>query len=170
MSSIKNSKKLFQFNSGNKNYILSLSPILNDDIQEKLFIKLQLISKDIKTDFYLEKTLLEIHNEYKQLKQYLSIQSLIEYFSQLIKKNKMKISLANDFIYNISLIDTERNIFIKLLLKKKIEANEKTMEEIGNHMVKMYTQIESMNSEIQSQNTKYEKLQESYNNLNEKYN
>ena len=168
MSSKNNSKKLFQFNSGNKNYILSLSSNLNDN-QEKLFIKLQVILKDSKTDFYFEKTLLEIHNEYKQLKQFLSIQSLIEYFSQLIKHNKMKISLVNNFIFYISLIDIERNIFIKLLLKRKIEANEKTMEEIGNQMVKMFTQIENMNSEIQSQNSKYEKLQENYNNLNEKY-
>ena len=103
MSTKKTSNKYFKFNSGNKNYLLSLKSIINDK-QEKLYIKLSLILKESVTDYYLEKTLLEIHNEYNELKQILSIHSLIEYFSQLIKNNKIKISLANNFIYNINFI------------------------------------------------------------------
>ena len=169
MSSKKAIKKYFQFNSGNKNYLLSLKDILNDNNQEKLFIKLSLIFKDSRTDFYFEKTLLEIHNEYKELKQFLTIESLVEYFSQLIKHNKIKISLVNNFIYNIIFLDNEKNIFIKFLLRRKMEANEKIMEELSEQMVKMYKQMENMNNEIRSQNWKYEILQENYNNLSEKY-
>ena len=164
----KNFSKYYQFTSENNKYSLSLKSILNGN-HEILCIKLSNVLKDNIIHFYYEKTLLEIYNEYNNLKEFKSVKSIIEYLCKLISHNQMKIYNINKFIYNIVFRDNNKKQNIKFLLKRKIEPNEKLAEELENEIVNMHKTMENMQNQIKSQNSKYNELEEKYNYLYQKF-
>ena len=131
--------KTYKLISKNNNYMINLESLVKNN-QKRLFIKLTHKKMDRDINFYTEKSLEEIFNEITFLSEseYNSINSLIDYFSKLIKSNNITIDRLNNIIYNLYFYDNDKNEIIKFYLKRKIEIGQKNIEEIENEILNMY--------------------------------
>ena len=131
--------KKYKLISKNNNYMINLESLVKNN-QKRLFIKLTHKKMDRDINFYTEKSLEEIFNEITFLSEsdYNSINSLIDYFSKLIKSNNITIDRLNNLIYNLYFYDNDKKEIIKFYLKRKIEIGQKNIEEIENEILNMY--------------------------------
>ena len=147
--------KLISANNNN-NYIINLESLVKNN-QKMLFIKLthKLVGREI--TFYTEKSLEEIFKEidFLSVSEFNTINSLIDYFSKLIKSNNITVDRTNNLIYNLYLFDNDKNKIIKFYLKRKIEMNHKNIEEIENEILNMHKSFEN---ELNILEQKIEKL------------
>ena len=152
----------------NNKYILSLKSIIKNN-KKILETKLTLILINSITHYYNEKTLEEIYNDYIFLTEFPSIESICDYFSKLILNNNLRINNINNIIYKVIFNDASKNRNIKLLLERKINVNEKEIEEIKSGMKAMCKNIEKMEDQLYNQNLKYKELEEKYQLLLQKF-
>ena len=160
--------KKFQFMLNNNKYILSLKAIIKDN-KKILETKLTLILINSITHYYSEKTLEEIYNDYIFLTEFPSIESICEYFTKLIVNNSLRINNINNIIYKVIFNDASKNRNIKILLERKINVNEKEIEEIKIGMKAMCKNIQKMEDQLNNQNLKYKELEEKYQLLLQKF-
>ena len=160
--------KKFQFMLNNNKYILSLKAIIKDN-KKILETKLTLILINSITHYYSEKTLEEIYNDYIFLTEFPSIESICEYFTKLIVNNSLRINNINNIIYKVIFNDASKNRNIKILLERKINVNEKEIEEIKIGMKAMCKNIQQMEDQLNNQNLKYKELEEKYQLLLQKF-
>lgn len=160
-----NFTKKYKLESKNNKYIVCFQSIYKNNQQIlKIIITHFLNNKNI--DFYIEKTLEEIHKEYQYLTKYNLVKELIIYFSQLTKSDKIAINKVNNIIYNLTFIDNEN--LINFTLKRKIDLKEDNLKEIEDEMINLYKEIEN-NKKIQDELFQRIKTLESklgYNNIN----
>ena len=163
---IKYSKK-YQFYSEKKKHIISLKSLIKDNL-EKLEIKLTINDKENTIHFYNEKSLEEIHHEYAFLGFFTSIKPLIDYLGSIIKKNNITISKINRK-YKIEFNDKSNNRNITIILERKIDINEKAVEDMKGEIKNLFETVHKMENQINNQNLKYNELQKKYVKLQEKY-
>ena len=142
--------KKYTLNSKNNNYIVSFECVIKYNCK-KLYIKLNHFKANRDINFYSEFFLEEIKNEYNFLSEYNTIESLIDYFAKLTKRNYITIDKINNLVYILYFYDKKKNKLIKIYLKRKIEMNQKNIEEIEEEILKMYKDLEKSN-EINSIN------------------
>ena len=159
----KNYAKKYQLKSDHNTYILFFESLDNNE-EKKLRISIihKILSK--KLIFYIEKTLEQIHNEYKYLFMYNMTNDFINYLAQLTKKDCIIIDKINQLIYNVTFIDKDKNINILFSLKRKIDKNE-NLKEIEDEIFNMYKDLESESNNIIESNNKYEQLKNEFNNF-----
>ena len=142
--------KKYTLNSVNNNYIVSFECIIKYNCK-KLYIKLNHFQANRVISFYSEFFLEEIKNEYNFLSEYNTIESLIDYFAKLTKRNYITVDRINNLVYILYFYDKKKNKLMKIYLKRKIKMNQKNIEEIEEEILKMYKDLEKLN-EINSIN------------------
>ena len=145
--------KRYQIKNGEKNYVLSMKSIN----QKELSLKLVVILINQINQFYDKKTLEEMHYEFNFLKDLLTIESVIDYLGNILKKKNMKISRLNNSIYNIIFYDKDKKGEIKFFLLRN---NDKDYEKMSIENEELKKRLNSMDKEIQSQKSKIERLEE----------
>ena len=149
--------KKYEFTLNNVKFILTLKSILRDNC-ELLHIKLTRILINSISHFYYEKSLKEIYKEYKELTGLSSINLIINYLSDIIKSNKIKLSYQDNSTFIIMFKDTVRNNKIIFTLKSKEDNNVKNVEESGNgnnnmrNVINTQNRIQSGNSQLENKN------------------
>ena len=122
----KNYSKKYKIESVNNKYILHFES-LDMEIQKKLRITLTHIVNNKNLNFYIEKSLNEILNEFRFL-DCNSTKYLIDYLSELTKKDEIKIDQKYKLMYNLFFFDGDK--CINFSLKRKIDKNEENFKEI----------------------------------------
>ena len=145
--------KKYILNSKANSYIISLESLVKNK-EQILHIFLSHSQTNEKMVFYTDKFLEEIKKEYNFLSEYQTIESLIDYFTKIIKQNLITIDRTNKLIYSLYFYDKNINKVIKLYLKRKIEMNEKIIEEIEEEILKLYKDYEKLKNDANKNESK----------------
>ena len=147
-----NKTKKYKLSSNNNNYILCFSSFDENDIK-----KLNIRITHNNMDFNTIKTLEQIKNENKCLFEYNTINSLIDYFSLLTKRDCISIDKKNKLLYNLTFFN-ENNI-MRFYLKRELEQNEKSIKIMEEEIISMYDCLENIKTLFES---KIENLKNDY--------
>ena len=147
----KNYCKKYKISSKNNNYILRLESIERNN-QNILYIKLCHKLKDREKIYYIEKTLEEIHKENNYLLEYKSIDSLILYLANLIKKDWIGINKDNNLVYILTFIDKSRETYVAFPLVLR------TNYKIENDIFNMYNDLNKMKYKYEEANRELEEI------------
>ena len=161
MNAKKNYSKKYKLISQNNNYLICFES-LDINNEKKININLTHNLSDKKINFYIEKTLEQIHNQYIFLTEYNTTKSLIDYFAKLTKLDSITIDRKNKLIYILTFYDTVKNKIIQFSLKRKIDLNDKNIGEIEEEILNMYNSYESLESYLKAQDKKIEELKQNY--------
>jgi hypothetical protein len=146
----KNYSKKYKIESTNNEYFLNFES-LEMEIQKKLRITLTHIVNNKNLNFYIEKSLNEILNEFSFLNCN-SIKDLIDYLSELTKKDEITIEQKYKLMYNLVFLVGDK--YINFSLKRKIDKNEENFKEIEDEIYNIYDKIISLENSICSQERK----------------
>jgi hypothetical protein len=152
----KNYSKKYKIESVNNKYFLHFES-LDNEIQKKLRITLTHIINNKKLNFYIEKSLNEILNEFSFLNCN-STKDLIDYLSELTKKDEIKIEQKYKLMYKLVLFVGDKYIIFSL--KRKIDKSEENFKEIEDEIYKIYEKIIKLENSISSQESKNKYLKE----------
>ena len=161
MNAKKNYSKKYKLISQNNNYLICFES-LDINNEKKININLTHNLSDKKINFYIEKTLEQIHNQYIFLTEYNTTKSLIDYLAKLTKLDSITIDRKNKLIYILTFYDTVKNKIIQFSLKRKIDLNDKNIGEIEEEILNMYNSYESLESYLKAQDKKIEELKQNY--------
>jgi hypothetical protein len=150
----KNYSKKYKIESTNNEYFLNFES-LEMEIQKKLRITLTHIVNNKNLNFYIEKSLNEILNEFSFLNCN-SIKDLIDYLSELTKKDEITIEQKYKLMYNLVFFVGDK--YINFSLKRKIDKNEENFKEIEDEIYNIYDKIISLENSICSQERKNDDL------------
>ena len=161
MNAKKNYSKKYKLISQNNNYLICFES-LDINNEKKININLTHNLSDKKINFYTQKTLEQIHNQYTFLIEYNTTKSLIDYFAKLTKLDSITIEKKNKLIYNLIFYDANKNQTIQLSLKRKIDLNENNIGEIEEEILNMYNNYENLENNIKLQDQKIAQLKQEY--------
>ena len=157
----KNYCKKYKLNSERNNYLICFES-LDINNESKIKINLTHYLSDRNINFYFEQKFEEIIKQNIFLIEYNTPKSLIDYFAKLTKLDSIAVDRISKLIYNITMYDKDKNKIIKYSLKRKIDINEKSLEEIEEEIFKMYQNYENMETNLNIQNQKFEELKQNY--------
>ena len=164
-------KKKYQLNSENNKYIIQF-----ESLGEEQKIRIILIYNKYNQNFSfsIEKSLNDIILEFGFLN-FSSTKSLVEYLSDLTKKDQIAIDKKFTYMNIITFFDNDKNI--QFNLRRKIEQNEDRIEEIEDEIVNIYNKLEYLEDSLKNQEKitsdikdefqkKYENLESKLNEIN----
>ena len=164
-------KKKYQLNSDNNKYIIQF-----ESLGEEQKIRIILIYNKYNQNFSfsIEKSLNDIIMEFGFLN-FSSTKSLVEYLSDLTKKDQIAIDKKFTYMNIITFFDNDKNI--QFNLRRKIEQNEDRIEEIEDEIVNIYNKLEYLEDSLKNQEKitsdikdefqkKYENLESKLNEIN----
>ena len=152
----KNYSKKYKIESVNNKYFLHFES-LDMEIQKKLRITLTHIVNNKSLNFYIEKNLNEILNEFSFLN-FNSTKDLIDYLSELTKKDEITIEQKYKLMYNLVFFVGDK--CINFNLKRKIDKNEENFKEIEDEIYNIYEKIIKLENSISFQERKNKDLKE----------
>ena len=164
-------KKKYQLNSDNNKYIIQF-----ESLGEEQKIRIILIYNKYNQNFSfsIEKSLNDIIMEFGFLN-FSSTKSLVEYLSDLTKKDQIAIDKKFTYMNIITFFDNDK--YIQFNLRRKIEQNEDRIEEIEDEIVNIYNKLEYLEDSLKNQEKitsdikdefqkKYENLESKLNEIN----
>ena len=151
-----NYRKKYKLNSDNNNSYFICFESIDKNNEKKLLIRLKHNLKERDIIFYTEASLEELHNVYKFLSEFNTINSLIDYLAKLTKQDSISIIRDNKLIYNLFFFDNDK--VIKFYLKRKIDLNEENIGEIEDEILNMYKNIEQLKNKLKIRDEEFEKL------------
>ena len=152
----KNYSKKYKIESTNNEYFLNFES-LEMEIQKKLRITLTHIVNNKSLNFYIEKSLNEILNEFSFLNCN-SIKDLIDYLSELTKKDEIIIEQKYKLMYNLVFFVGDK--YINFSLKRKIDKNEENFKEIEDEIYNIYEKIIKLENSLSSLESKNKVLKD----------
>ena len=137
-------KKKYNLKSDKNNYLLDFE-CLNEKDMNKLNIKIN----HREMDFEIKKSLEELQNENKCLIKYDSINSVIQFLVKLTKNDNLKINRINKLLYNLIFVDKEENNIIQFPLKRKLDINERSIQDIEEEIININNNLENINNSFE---------------------
>ena len=147
-------KKTYNLKSNKNNYLLDFE-CLNEKDMNKLNIKIN----HREMDFYIKKSLEELQNENKCLIKYNSINLVIQYFVKLTKLDCLSINRINKLLYNLTFFDNEENNIIEFPLKRKLDINEGSIQDLEEEIININNNLENVKNSFEQ---KLENLKKIY--------
>jgi len=146
--------KKYKIESTNNKYLLHFES-LDMEIQKKLRITLTHIVNNKEFNFYIEKSLDEIINEFSFLNCN-STKDLIDYLSELTKKDEITIDQKYKLMYRLVFFVGDK--YINFNMKRKVDKSEVNFKEIEDEIYNIYDKIIKLEHFISSQESKNEDL------------
>ena len=152
----KNYSKKYKIESANNTYFLHFES-LDMEIQKKLRITLTHIVNNKDLNFYIEKSLNEILNEFRFINCN-TTKDLIDYLSELTKRDEIIIEQKYKLMYNLVFFDNDK--CINFSLKRKIDKNEEKFKEIEDEIYNIYEKIIKLENSLSSLESKNKVLKD----------
>ena len=152
----KNYSKKYKIESVNNKYCLHFES-LDMEIQKKLRIILTHIVNNKDLNFYIEKSINEILNEFRFINCN-STKDLIDYLSELTKRDEIIIEQKYKLMYNLVFFDSDK--CINFILKRKIDKNEESFKEIEDEIYNIYEKIIKLENSLSSLESKNKVLKD----------